>query len=73
MSAKVRQRQLAYSDAEQKLLDLIPTNGAKITTEELAAKLAMLHRTEEPLQSQPPSLIVRPGETGTPDREDDEA
>jgi hypothetical protein len=29
---------LRYSEAEQKLLDLIPTNGKMITTEELALK-----------------------------------
>jgi hypothetical protein len=29
---------LKYSDAEQKLLNLIPTNGKSITTEELAEK-----------------------------------
>jgi hypothetical protein len=29
---------LRYSEAEQKLLDLIPTNGRMITTEQLAEK-----------------------------------
>jgi hypothetical protein len=29
---------IQYSEAETKLLELIPTNGSKITTEELATK-----------------------------------
>ena len=33
-----KKRAIAYSEAEQKLLDLIPTNGRKITTEELTNK-----------------------------------
>jgi hypothetical protein len=35
MEAAMKMR---YSEAEQKLLDLIPTNGKMITTEELAEK-----------------------------------
>jgi hypothetical protein len=40
---------LRYSEAEQKLLDLIPTNGKMITTEELAAK--RYSREEVPFNS----------------------
>jgi hypothetical protein len=33
-----KSNKMKYSEAEQKLLDLIPTNGNTITTEELAVK-----------------------------------
>jgi len=54
MNNKQKPPQIRYSEAEQRLLDLIPTNGKKITTEELAAK--RYANEETPFNSQ---AIVR--------------